>query len=198
MRVIFHGYRDWALKILENLLKEKREWKIVNKDKDAVHLYYGWSWMLPKEVYEKNLCLILHLSDLPKFRGGSPLQHQILAGLTRGAFSICRVESEVDSGDIYAKRRFSLEGSLDEIFERIVKKGTEATIKMLDDLARGETKPKPQNEKKATYFKRRKPEESELKLKDFRNKSAEELYNIIRCLADPYPNAFIVCKDGKK
>ena len=42
-----------------------------------------------------------------------------------------------------------------------------------------------------TYYKRRKPKESELNL----NKSKEYVYNFIRMLSDPYPNAFI--KIGK-
>ena len=42
-----------------------------------------------------------------------------------------------------------------------------------------------------TFYKRRKPEESELNL----NKSKEYIYNFIRMLSDPYPNAFI--KIGK-
>ena len=42
-----------------------------------------------------------------------------------------------------------------------------------------------------TYYKRRKPEDSELDL----NRSKEYIYNFIRMLSDPYPNAFI--KIGK-
>ena len=46
---------------------------------------------------------------------------------------------------------------------------------------------------KPTFYKRRKPSESELK--DL-NKSKLYLHNFIRMLAEPYPNAFI--KIGKK
>ena len=42
-----------------------------------------------------------------------------------------------------------------------------------------------------TFYKRRNPEESELNL----NKSKEYIFNLIRMLSDPYPNAFI--KIGK-
>ena len=39
---------------------------------------------------------------------------------------------------------------------------------------------------------------SEIKLEDFNNFTAEELHNKIRSLQNPYPNSFIICKDGTK
>ena len=42
------------------------------------------------------------------------------------------------------------------------------------------------------------PRRVKYKLKDFDNFTAEELSNKINSLLDPYPNAFIVCKDGSK
>ena len=47
---------------------------------------------------------------------------------------------------------------------------------------------------RSTVFKRRKPEQSELKNLDFSN---QYLYDFIRMLADPYPNAFIRIKNKK-
>ena len=37
---------------------------------------------------------------------------------------------------------------------------------------------------------------SEILIEDFLKLSSKELHNKIRCLQDPYPNAFIRCKDG--
>ena len=37
---------------------------------------------------------------------------------------------------------------------------------------------------------------SEIKIEDFNNLTSKEIHNKIRCLQDPYPNAFIKCKDG--
>ena len=41
-------------------------------------------------------------------------------------------------------------------------------------------------------------EVSEFDFDDIKTNNAKQLYNKIRCLQDPYPNAFIVCGDGKK
>ena len=84
----------------------------------------------------------------------------------------------------------------DEIFERIVKIGTEDTIKILTDIQNGKAKTYKQIESKATTFKRRNPKESEIK--NFKTITARQAYNFIRALADPYPNAYIKCKNGRK
>ena len=55
-----------------------------------------------------------------------------------------------------------------------------------------------QNNKLATYYKRRKPSESEITFEEIKNKTSIYLKNKIRMLEDPYPNAYIKNKDGKK
>ena len=49
-----------------------------------------------------------------------------------------------------------------------------------------------------TFFNRLKPEDSELRLSDFKNHSPEYFYNKVRGLDSPYPNAYIKCKNGEK
>lgn len=195
MNVSFFGYRPWALKIYENLKRDTNH-KFTPISKSDVVLYYGWSKIIPEEIYKNKLCLILHPSPLPKYRGGSPLQHQIMAGEKTSAVTICKVEKEIDSGAIYSQTQFSLEGTLDDIFKRITTIGHLDTIKILEGIENGTIKPIKQDNSQATYFKRRTLEESEIK--DIKKMSAEKLHNFIRALADPYPNAYIVCKDGKK
>ena len=55
-----------------------------------------------------------------------------------------------------------------------------------------------QDHNSATVFQRRKPSESEITLWEIQNSSSNYLYNKIRMLQDPYPNAFIRASDGKK
>ena len=55
-----------------------------------------------------------------------------------------------------------------------------------------------QKSEEATYFARRKPEQSEITIDELENQTAEYLYNKIRMLQDPYPNAYIKTFDGKK
>jgi len=45
---------------------------------------------------------------------------------------------------------------------------------------------------------KRTPNQSEITLDDFKNKSLEDIYNTIRCLTDPYPNAYMQDSDGNR
>lgn len=168
------------------------------KLKPDVFLFYGWSWMIPKKYFEKYPCIVLHPSPLPKYRGGSPLQNQIMHGEEKSAVTLFQVGENIDEGPIYSQQSFSLDGTLDDIFNRIIRVGTKLTKQTLSGLANHSLTPKPQDEKNATIYKRRGPKESEITIQDFKTKTAKEVYNKIRSLADPYPNAYIICKDGKK
>lgn len=172
--------------------------KILKTIKPSVLLFYGWSWYIPASLYESYTTLILHPSPLPKYRGGSPIQNQIIAGETSSAVTILRVVEKLDAGDIYAQSPISLNGTLDQILARIVTAGTASTIRVLDAIATNHASPIAQNEHDATIGKRRKPTDSEITLDEMKNKSSAYLYNKIRSLADPYPTAYIICKDGKK
>ena len=206
MKILCVGYRDWALKIYKNIQEKVEhsfllieseedfsEAKIYAFDPDLI-LFYGWSKIISDKIINDYLCLMLHPSDLPKFRGGSPIQNQIINGVKKTKISIFRINSEIDAGDIVAKAPLDLTGSLSNIFKRITDAGTQLTI----DFLNNGIKFSPQDHSQATYFKRRSPEESEITLDELENCSSEYLFNKIRMLDDPYPNAFISGSDGKK
>lgn len=206
MKIYCVGYRSWALQIYENLKKKtKHKFKIIkNKKKISLKeistfnpdyiLFYGWSNKIPINIINKYFCVMLHPSPLPKFRGGSPLQNQIIRNIKSSKITLFKMEKKLDAGPIILTRKFSLEGHLNEIFNRLTVIGTKLTLKFF----KNNFKLKKQNDKIATYFKRRKPEESEITLSEIKNKSSKYLMNKIRMLEDPYPNAFIKTKDGKK
>ena len=87
-----------------------------------------------------------------------------------------------------------MNGTLQQIFERIVKLGIEGTKKI---LSQKKIRVKKQNHSKSTYFRRRSPKESEITMHEIKNKSAEYILSKIRMLDDPYPNAFIKVKNKK-
>ena len=85
--------------------------------------------------------------------------------------------------------------TLNDILKRIILYGTKGTLKI---LTLKKIKIKKQNNKIASFFKRRRPDQSEITIKELRSASSTYLYNKIRMLDDPYPNAYIKLKDGKK
>ena len=86
---------------------------------------------MPEQFITSFRCLMLHPSPLPKYRGGSPIQNQIINGEIESAVSIFLMDSGLDSGPIYCQESFSLEGELSEIFSRIVRIGIALTEKYL-------------------------------------------------------------------
>lgn len=147
---------------------------------------------------------IVHPSRLPKYRGGSPIQHQILHRndwIWVSIFKLTDADAPMDSGPIAWQSMPLPCGpaySLDEILGRI----TEATVVGIATVARqihtGTLILTPQDESQATSYRRRTPPESQILPEDFREMSARRIHDQIRALQDPYPNAFIVCADGKR
>lgn len=166
-------------------------------EKFDLSLFYGWSWIVPAEIVKSKICICLHPSPLPKYRGGSPIQHQIINGETGSMVALFQMTEKLDDGPIHKQKPLSLEGHLKDIIQRIGEIGLQATIEMLDEIADGKSKPIPQDEAKATIYKRRKKSESELTESQLNKMSAPEIFNFIRALEDPYPNAYIKISDGK-
>jgi len=161
-------------------------------------LFYGWSWMVRKNILEIAPCVCLHPSPLPKYRGGSPIQNQIIAGEEESAVTLFLMTQGIDNGCILAQKRFSLEGELSEILERIVVIGAQLTENVLAKMLNNTLCAVPQEAPKMTVCKRRKPGDSEITQDEIRSNSARYIYNKIRALQSPYPNAYIVCGNGKK
>ena len=206
--ILICSYRDWALDIYEKvqeIYNDKHNFLMWRKkdDFDAFQLkefkpdlilWYGWSWMVDETFVNNYESVMLHPSPLPKYRGGSPIQNQIINGEKIGAVTLFKMNEELDKGDIYQQLPMSLTGSLDDIFRRISDLGFAATCDIINNNYTLRT----QDESKSSYYKRRSAIDSEITLEELKTQSAEYLYNKIRMLNDPYPNAFIKTFDGEK
>ena len=207
MKIAMIGYRDWAVSIYENISKEflnfsylkiysendfnRENLEIFNPD---LVLFYGWSKIIPDDIISKFTCLMLHPSPLPKYRGGSPIQNQIIRGEKDSAVTIFVMDEGIDTGDIVGQKELSLDGDIPDIFDRMSRIGLELTIKfIMGDYIRI-----PQDSSRSSYFKRRKPYQSEITQEELVKSSGEYLYNKIRMLTGPYPSAYIKSSDGKK
>ena len=50
------------------------------------------------------------LSKLPKYRGGSPIQNQLIDGVRESAVTILYAEDKLDTGNILYQSKISLDG----------------------------------------------------------------------------------------
>ena len=163
--ILFCGYRDWSRKLFQDVKDTIIEYFCVYVDDkesldEMIHKYnpkyiffIGWSWIVQKNIIENYQCICLHPSPLPKYRGGSPIQHQIINGEDESAVTLFLMDDGLDTGDIIYQKKFSLKGNLNDIYNRIADIGGDGVIKILDE---GFNQIK-QNNNQSTYYKRRTP-----------------------------------------
>jgi methionyl-tRNA formyltransferase len=206
-KILCVGYREWALRIYDRLVENFHDGEVVVIDRfddyrdtlvakynpDFI-LFYGWSWEVSQKIVDNYQCIMLHPSKLPKYRGGSPIQNQIINGELESAVTLFLMNKKMDSGPILFQEVMPLTGSINDIFYRIEELGYKGTMQFLSNPIHGTE----QNEEIATYYRRRNKSQSEITLQELRNMPSTYLYNKIRMLGDPYPNAYIKTKDGKK
>jgi len=193
------GYTTWSKKVFrEKISKYPGTWKLFSqkdqltekalKQLNPEYIFFlHWSWIVPDEIVKKYSCVCFHMTDVPYGRGGSPLQNLIVRGHKNTKLTALKMTEGIDAGPVYLKKPLSLKGKAQDIYQR----ANELASKMILDIIKEDIIPNPQKGK-ATAFKRRTPEQGEIK----NPKNLEEIYDYIRMLdADGYPRAFIE-KDG--
>lgn len=160
--------------------------KTLKKLDPKIIFFLDWSWLVSKDILDHFVCVGFHSSPLPKFRGGSPIQNQINCGIYDTKLTAFFMTNELDAGDILLQQDLSLRGSLKEIFDRIC----DASYNMIKSIINKKYSIHKQNGDITTY-KRRTPKQSELTIREFDEMPIVRLYDFIRMLEDPYPNATI-------
>jgi len=179
----------WAQNPQWHLITEPNELttELIGELKPKYIFFPHWSWIVSEEITRQYECVCFHMTDLPYGRGGSPLQNLIVNGHAETKLSVLRMTEELDAGPIYFQLPLALDGKAEEIFRRCSALSFDAIATMV------ETNPIPQPQVgKPTFFKRRRPAQSELKQVD----SVTQFFDHVRMLdAEGYPKAFI-CHNG--
>ena len=197
MRYLIITKKIWDRNTFKNLKGNFKVFKSLNRTKiykfnPDIIFFVFWSKLIPEKIFKKFLCIQFHSSDLPKFRGGSPIQNQILRGITKTKVTAFKVHKKLDEGNICLKRELVLDGNAHHIFCKVEK----IALNMIKILSKKKQIKFYKQTGKPTFYKRRKPKESEIKFDKFKN--LKEIYNFIRSTdADGYPKAFIKFKNFK-
>lgn len=133
-------------------------------------------------------CINLHGSLLPKYRGRCPLNWAVINGEKETGVTLHYMTAKPDNGDILAQEKFAI--GANDTAKDVHMNATRAAAKLLKTalpkLRKGTLKAVKQDEKKATYFGGRKPEDGAI---DW-GKTASEVRNLVRGVTRPYPGAF--------
>ena len=147
----------------------------------------SYTRILPESFLQKNdLVLIAHSSKLPKDKGFSPLQYQILKNKNKIYMSLIKASKKVDAGPIYFQNSFILNGT--ELYDEIRNIQGLQFLKIIKKflVKYPNVKSKKQNEK-GNFNRRRYPKDSLLNI----NKTIRKQFNHLRINNNKlYPSFF--------
>jgi methionyl-tRNA formyltransferase len=138
----------WSKKLYSTISREiECKWfsdksykdKLRELDPDWI-FFFHWSRIVPEDIYKNNRCVVIHTGNLPRARGGSPLQNQILDGIIESKVNAISMEEEVDSGDVYCSLPITLQGTITDIWLSIA----DRAHNLIKECVRGDLSPKKQ------------------------------------------------------
>ena len=137
----------------------------------------------------------LHGSLLPKYRGRAPINWVLVKGEPETGVTLHAMTPKPDDGDIVGQMKLRIDW--DDTALSLTLKSAEAGRILVRDvvpelLDGSAVRINQKSLAPSTYFGGRKPEDGQL---DF-SMPAAEAFNLIRAVADPWPNAFIKTNSG--
>jgi methionyl-tRNA formyltransferase len=146
--------------------------------------------MLPRPVLEsaRLAALNLHPSLLPAYRGRAPINWVLVHGEPQTGVTLHHMIGRADAGDIAGQRAIAIaprETAL-SLYRKVEEEGVRLLAEMLPRFAGGTAQRWPQDETRASYFGRRRPEDGRI---DW-TWPAARIDRLVRAVAPPWPGAF--------
>lgn len=171
---IFNFYKKYKLYLDNFLILEFFDYEEI-EDFDIVFII-GYTRILPTQFLQKNrLNLVVHESDLPKGKGFSPIQWQLLEGESEIKITLIEATSKVDSGDIFLQKNLVFKGT--ELYEEIREIQAKGTFSIIYEFL--ENYPNIKQKKQVgseSFYPRRTKDDGELDI----SKTIEENFNLMR------------------
>ncbi|CAN7320543.1 formyltransferase [Caballeronia sp. LjRoot31] len=130
----------------------------------------------------------MHGSLLPKYRGRVPTNWAVLNGETETGATLHEMAAKPDAGAILAQTPVPIlpDDTAAQVFDKTTVAAEQTLWRVLPALIAGEAPHLPNDLTKGSYFGGRKPEDGRI---DW-SQTAQQVYNLIRAVAPPYPGAF--------
>ena len=169
--------------------------KIKNINPDVICVV-AYGKILPKELLEipKYGCINVHASLLPKYRGAAPIQWAVLNGDKETGITTMYMDVGMDTGDMILTKKVQIgeNETTGELWERLSKIGGNLLVETLNQI---EKRKAPRIPQKGEYTMAPMLEKEMSKI-DWKNKTAEEIKNLVRGL-NPIMGAYTFL-NGKK
>jgi methionyl-tRNA formyltransferase len=130
----------------------------------------------------------MHGSLLPKYRGRVPINWAVLNGETETGATLHEMVEKPDAGRIVAQQAVPIlpDDTAGEVFDKVVVAAEMCLAAVLPRLTLGAAPHVPMDLKQGSYFGGRKAEDGRI---DW-TQSAQQIHNLVRAVAPPYPGAF--------
>ena len=152
--------------------------------------------ILPKALLDMKLCINVHPSMLPKYRGATPIQTALLNGDKVTGVTIMKTDVGMDDGDIILQREVEIldDDDYNSLMPKLADVGAELLINALEEIENKTVKFTKQDDSKVTFTKLIQKEDA---LLDF-YETAEALVNKVRAYVENPTAYFYLGEDRIK
>ncbi len=149
----------------------------------------AYGQILPQSILDlpRHGCLNVHTSLLPRYRGAAPIQWAIANGDAETGVTIMKMDAGLDTGDIVAQRRTTIQPADDSatLHDRLALLGAELLLETIPDYVAGKIQPQPQPAEGVSHAPKIKKEDGRI---DW-NLPAKTIWNRLRAFT-PWPGAY--------
>jgi len=151
----------------------------------------GWSQIAYRELLQtpKNGCIGMHPTLLPEGRGRASVPWAIIKKLKVTGVTMFKLDEGIDTGDIISQEKIELSPDITatELYEKVNNLHSLLIKKMWNNIINNSVTLVKQNNKLATEWPGRLPDDGEIKS----HMTMDEAYTLIRATTKPYPGAFV-------
>ena len=177
-----------------SIIKDPNTKKIKNfikNNKVDFSLICGFPYIFKDEtINEPKYCTLnLHAGKLPNYRGGSPLNWQIINGEKKIGLSVIKIDSKIDQGPIVVETNFILKKNYDiakvhsisnNLFPKLLYRSIKKILIHPKKIFYKKIK------KNIKYYNQRTEEDGKINWKS----NSTNIFNLVRAISEPYPFAF--------
>jgi len=171
---------------LEDLKKE------IFKIKPALIIISSFNKILPSDIiyFPKLGSINIHPSLLPKYRGAHPINWALINGEKKTGVTIHYVNEKADDGEIITQKSLLISDNddINTLKNKLAKLGGQLLVKVIKKIkkTKGKLPSTKQDSRLVTLAPKRTPEQGRIDWK----KRSKEIFNLVRALKTPLPNAF--------
>ena len=199
----FGSVKNWAMKkhitVYTTEEVNSPQWiaKIAAINPDIIFSFY-YRKMISREILDlpKIGAFNLHGSFLPAYRGRCPVNWVIINGEAQTGVTLHYMIDKPDAGDIVGQKPvvIGVSDTAKTLYDKLCGAAKDLLDEILPLIKRGQIPRQKQDLKVGSYYGGRRPEDGRIDWK----KSADEVYNLIRGVTEPYPGAFALLDNDEK